>query len=78
MIVDQKIELVPKLIKDFPDWSFLPEEDLERLSIQIFSDQKTAKTISSKNQKIIKIKALCKFSFYTVYLSVSKLQLHKK
>ena len=30
MIVDKKIELEIKLLKDFPDWEFLPYEDLKR------------------------------------------------
>jgi len=55
MIVDKNIELEPKLLKEFPEWSFLSENDLNRKTIQIFSDQKLAKQTCSKNQKLIKI-----------------------
>ena len=30
MIVDNKIELKTKFLKDYPDWQFLPTEDLNR------------------------------------------------
>ena len=36
MIVDKKIELEIKLLKDYPDWQFLSESDLKRLTIEIF------------------------------------------
>ena len=55
MIVDKNIELEPKLLKEFPEWSFLSENDLNRKTIQIFSDQKLAKQTCSKNQKLIKV-----------------------
>ena len=55
MVVDKNIELEPKLLKDFPGWSFLSEDDLNRKTIQVFSDQKLAKQSCSKNQKLIKI-----------------------
>ena len=55
ILVDNNIELEPKLLKDFPEWSFLPEDDLNRRTIQIFSNQKLAKQSISKNQKIIKV-----------------------
>ena len=55
MLVDNKIELTPKLLKDYPEWSFLPETDLSRKTIQIFSDPKEARKYCSKNQKAIKI-----------------------
>ena len=55
MIVDKNIELEPKLLKEFPEWSFLSENDLKRKTIQIFSDQKLAKQTCSKNQKLIKV-----------------------
>ena len=38
MVVDKKIELEIKLLKDFPEWQFLPASDLNRKSIQIFFD----------------------------------------
>ncbi len=55
MVVDKNIELEPKLLKDFPEWRFLSEDDLNRTTIQVFSDQKLAKQTCSKNQKLIKI-----------------------
>tara|TARA_Y100001933_G_C19000645_1_gene564488 strand:+ start:1868 stop:2545 length:678 start_codon:yes stop_codon:yes gene_type:complete len=55
MIINNNIELEVKLIKDYPNWSFLPESDQKRMTIEIFSDQKVAKRFCTKNQKIIKI-----------------------
>ena len=55
MLVDKSIELEPKILKDYPDWEFLPEDDLERMTLEIYSDQKYAKKICSKNQKLIKV-----------------------
>ena len=36
MIVDKQIELNVKLLKDYPEWSFLPHDDLYRKTIEIF------------------------------------------
>jgi len=55
LIVDKKIELVPKLLKDYPEWSYMPEEDLKRVTLEIYADQKNAKKCCSKNEKTIKI-----------------------
>ena len=55
LIVDKKIELVPKLLKDYPNWSYMPEEDLKRITLEIFADPKHAKKCCSKNEKTIKI-----------------------
>ena len=55
MLVDKKIELDPKILKDYTEWTFMPEKDLSRLTLEIFSNQKKAKICCSKNQKIIKI-----------------------
>ena len=55
MIVDNKIELEPKLLKEYSEWEFLPKEDLERKTLEIFSDQRIAKSKCNKNQKLIKI-----------------------
>ena len=55
MIIDKKIELDIKLLKDFAEWQFLPEEDLKRKTIRIFSDQKKGKKICTLNQKLIKV-----------------------
>ena len=55
MIIDKKVELEIKLLRDFAEWQFLPEEDLQRKTIRIFSDQKKAKKICSSTQKLIKV-----------------------
>ena len=55
MIVGEKIELVSKLLSEYPQWSFLPEIDLNRSIIEVFSDLKSAKNICTRNQKVIKI-----------------------
>ena len=55
MIVDKNIELNIKCLKDYPEWEFLPEQDLKRKAIEIFFDLKIAKRICSKDQKVIKV-----------------------
>ncbi len=55
MIVDKKIELEIKLLKDYPNWDFLPIEDLNRKTIEIYSDLKIAKRLCNKEQKVIKV-----------------------
>ena len=55
MVVDKNIELEIKLLKDYPDWEFLPNEDLNRKTIEIFFDLKTAKRACKKEQKVIKV-----------------------
>ncbi len=55
MLVDKKIELTPKSLKDYPEWSYMPKEDLERMTLEIFDDQRKAKKNCSKNQKLIKV-----------------------
>ena len=55
MIINKNIELEIKLLKDYPDWEFLPTEDLNRKTIEIFFDLKKAKRICSKEQKVIKV-----------------------
>ena len=55
MLVSNFVELEVKLLKEYPNWSFLPETDQQRMTIEIFSDQKVAKRFCTKNQKIIKI-----------------------
>ena len=36
MIVDKKIELEIKYLKDYPDWQFLSKDELNRQTIEIF------------------------------------------
>ncbi len=55
MIVDKKIELEIKLLKDFPEWDFLPDEDLNRKTIEIFFDLNLAKRSCNKEQKVLKV-----------------------
>tara|TARA_Y100001978_G_scaffold195420_1_gene203651 strand:+ start:1108 stop:1761 length:654 start_codon:yes stop_codon:yes gene_type:complete len=55
MLVDKNIELLPKKVKEYPEWSFLPEKDLNRMSLEIFDDHNYAKKLCSKNQKLIKV-----------------------
>ena len=55
MIVDKSIELEIKLLNEYPDWQFLPQEDLNRKTIQIFYDLKVAKRNCNKNQKVLKV-----------------------
>tara|TARA_B100001093_G_C26585562_1_gene909239 strand:- start:87 stop:767 length:681 start_codon:yes stop_codon:yes gene_type:complete len=55
MIVDKHIELEIKLLKDYPEWNFLPLEDLNRKTIEIYHDLKIAKRFCNKEQKVIKV-----------------------
>lgn len=55
MVVDKKIELVIKLLKDFPEWQFLPQDDLSRKTIEIFFDINLAKRSCNKEQKVLKV-----------------------
>ena len=36
MIVDKKIELEIKYLKDYPHWQFLAQDELNRKTIEIF------------------------------------------
>ena len=55
MVVDKKIELETKFLKDFPEWEFLPNEDLNRKTIEIFFDLNHAKRSCNKDQKVLKV-----------------------
>ena len=55
IIVNKKIELEIKILKDYPQWHFLPNEDLDRKTIEIFNDLQTAKKFCNKEQKVIKV-----------------------
>ena len=55
MIVDKQIELKTKLLKEYVEWDFLSEEDLNRNTIEIFYDLKAAKRSIKKEQKVIKV-----------------------
>lgn len=55
IIVDKQVELETKLLKEYFEWNFLPEEDLKRNTIEIFYDLKAAKRSSKKDQRVIKV-----------------------
>lgn len=55
MVIDKETELETKLLKEYPDWQFLPKEDLDRESIELFLDIKKAKRICKKEQKVLKV-----------------------
>tara|TARA_B100001248_G_C27333598_1_gene432682 strand:- start:388 stop:1056 length:669 start_codon:yes stop_codon:yes gene_type:complete len=55
MIVDKQIELNTKLLKEYVDWNFLSEKDLNRNTIEIFYNLKDAKRSTKKEQKVIKV-----------------------
>ena len=55
MIIDNKVELEIKLLKDYPEWQFLPIDDLNRKSIEIHFDLKIARRSCKTDQKVIKI-----------------------
>ena len=68
MVVDKKIELEVKHLKDYPEWEFLPASDLDRKSIEIFFDLKIAKRYCSKEQKVIKVPNTKVFKIAAPYL----------
>ena len=55
MLVDKKVELEFKPLKEFSQWSFLPDKDQERLAILLFSNQRQAKRHCSRNQRVLKV-----------------------
>ena len=55
MIVNKNIELETKFLKEYPDWQFLPQEELNRKTIEIYLDIKIAKRFCNKDQKVIKV-----------------------
>ena len=71
MIVYKKIELETKLLKDYPEWQFLPEKDLNSKTIEIYSELKDAKRDCKKDQKVIKIPNT------NVFKKVSKIMIAK-
>ena len=71
MIVDKKVELELHTISDLPEWDFLPENELKRNAILLFSNQRSAKRSCSRNQRVIKIPNTSVFKLSKSYL-VSK------
>ena len=55
MVVDKKIELTTKYLKEYPEWQFLSQDELNRKTIEIYFDLKLAKRYCNKEQKIIKV-----------------------
>lgn len=55
MIVDKNTELKLMLLKEFPEWSFLPQEDLNRKIIKIYLELRNAKRERRGDQKVIKV-----------------------
>ena len=55
MIVDNKVELEIKCLKEYSKWEFLSPDELERKTIEIYSDLKVAKGFCKKEQKVIKV-----------------------
>lgn len=55
MIVDKKIELETKYLRDYPEWNFLSQEELNRKTIEIYFDLKVAKRFCHNEQKVIKV-----------------------
>lgn len=55
MIVDKNIELAIKDLKDYPEWNFLSNDELNRKTIEIYLDIKNAKRFCKKDQKVIKV-----------------------
>ena len=55
MIVNKKIELETKYLKEYPKWQFLSDEELNRKTIEIYIDLKAAKRSCNKDQKVIKV-----------------------
>ena len=55
IVVNKKIELETKLLKDYPEWKFLSDNDLNRRTLEIFFDIKLAKRACNREQKVIKV-----------------------
>ena len=55
LIVKKEIELETKYLKDYPEWQFLPQNDLNRKTLELHFDLKTAKRMCNKDQKVIKV-----------------------
>ena len=68
MIVDKKVELELQSISDLPEWSFLPENELQRNAILLFTNQRSAKRICSRSQRVIKVPNTNVFKLSKSYL----------
>ena len=54
-MLKKKIELETKYLKEYPEWQFLSNDELNRKTIQIHFDLKNAKRLCNKEQKVIKV-----------------------
>ena len=68
MVVDKKVELDLQPISELPEWNFLPENELQRNAILLFSNQRSAKRSCSRNQRVIKIPNTSIFKLSKPYL----------
>ena len=68
MIIDKKVELDLQPISDLPEWSFLPEKELQRNAILLFANQRSAKRVCSRNQRVIKVPNTSIFKLSKTYL----------
>ena len=58
ILIKYLLELNPcvdEYLKEYPEWQFLSEEELNRVVIEIYDDLKIAKRFCSKEQKVIKV-----------------------
>ena len=63
-----KVELDPKQLKEFSEWSFLCPQDQERLVIALYSNQRSAKRNCLKTQRVLKVPDSKVFSISSSYL----------
>ena len=68
MLVDKKVELESQAISELAEWSFLPENELQRRAILLFPNQRTAKRNCTRNQRVIKIPNTNIFKISKTYL----------
>ena len=51
MIVDKNIELEIKFLREYPEWDFLPNGDLNRKAIEIYKILKLPRDFVIKSRK---------------------------
>ena len=55
LIVNKNIELEFKLLKEYSEWGFLPNDDQNRKTLKIYDEQKIAKLSCQRDEKLIKV-----------------------
>ena len=55
MLVDKKIELESKPLREFSEFSFLPESEQDNLAVSLYVNQRSAKRDCSRGQRVIKV-----------------------